>query len=74
MKTIPRSTSFLTRLAVLTGLTLAVAGCSSVRQGPVNDTGGGSYVPRGTEPEPSEIPQKDVPEGQSSLRHTQPGE
>lgn len=72
MKSATRSPLVLLRLATLTGLLLGLSACTTVHEGPVSDGGGGSFIPRGTEPEPEKIPQKDVPAGQSSLRHTQP--
>jgi hypothetical protein len=47
--------------------------CHRVQEGPVNPHGGGGpAIIRATEPEPEEIPQKEVPAGQSSLRKTGP--
>lgn len=54
-------------------LLFILSGCAStVRESPVAGSSDGSFIRRGAEPAPAAIPQKDLPEGASSLRRVQP--
>lgn len=59
-------------LGVVAGLGLAASGCSNVSSTPAYAPDPGPAAVRGTEPEHAPIKTKDIPEGESSLRHTQP--
>lgn len=60
-------------ISLLAIVALATTGCvSRVQEGPALPPSDQPNIIRGTEPEPEPIPQKDVPTGQSSLRHNQP--
>ena len=48
------------------------AGCASVSDDPTGVPSGGQPVRRGVEPEHAPIKTKDVPAGESSLRHSRP--
>ena len=52
---------------------VALAGCTTVDEGPVAPTNPNAKpIIQGTEPAPAPIPQKNVPEGESSLSHKNP--
>jgi hypothetical protein len=61
------------RLVFAAAVLGALAACRTVDEGPstMPQPGQGGVI-MGKEPEPAPIPQKDVPEGQSSLRKTGP--
>lgn len=61
-------------LALLAATTLVVlTGCTTVDEGPVAPTNPNAKpIIQGTEPAPAPIPQKNVPEGESSLSHKNP--
>jgi hypothetical protein len=65
----------LTRLLFLSGAIALIAsttGCRTVSEGPTAPSSGGSAIMRGEQPKPTTIKTKDVPEGESSLRHSRP--
>lgn len=59
--------------AALAAIALLITGCRSVNEGPSlpPDPNAQNEI-RGIEPKPARIPQKNVPEGESSLRHNKP--
>jgi len=59
-------------LIAFAGLGLALVGCSTVSTTPTYNPDPGPPVIRGTEPEHAPIKTKDIPDGESSLRHNQP--
>lgn len=72
MKTTQFRLGFLRPVAVGAVLaSLLFTGCSTVSDGPTRSPQSGSpELVRGVEPQPAAIPQRSVPEGQSSLRKT----